>query len=33
LYTGFAQILPLVGTYTLIATSGSANRRGIPVTK
>jgi len=32
-YTGFAPGLPLVGIRYLFATSGSANRRGIPVTK
>jgi hypothetical protein len=33
-YTGFAQGLPMVGTEIfLIATNGSANRRGIHVTK
>jgi hypothetical protein len=33
LYTGFALVLPLVGTNLLIATNGSAHRRGIQVTK
>jgi hypothetical protein len=33
LYTGFARVLPLVGTNYMIATNGSADRRGIPVTK
>jgi len=32
-YTGFALGLPLAGGRYLIATNGSANRRGIPVTK
>jgi hypothetical protein len=33
LYTGFAAVLPLVGTSILLATNGSATRRGIQVTK
>jgi hypothetical protein len=32
-YTGFAMGLPMVGTKNMIATNGSANRRGIQVTK